>query len=137
MAPRDRRSVNRCGHAHLACKFPINVSRQLPRSARRGDRLRNGIRVILGAGSNHFMMYPLARPACRCVLSRFMPDCRRPRDGQSRTRCVREKLRQNVEHLVHRDAERLGDLLHIINRRARCVFGRSGISHCEAMKSGQ
>ena len=26
MAPRDSRSVNRCGHAHLACKFPINVT---------------------------------------------------------------------------------------------------------------
>jgi len=26
MAPRDSRSVNRCGHGHLACKFPINVT---------------------------------------------------------------------------------------------------------------
>ena len=26
MAPRDSRSVNRCGHAHLACKFPLNVT---------------------------------------------------------------------------------------------------------------
>ena len=26
VAPRDRRSVNRCGHAHLACKVPINVT---------------------------------------------------------------------------------------------------------------
>jgi hypothetical protein len=26
MAPRDSRSVNRCGHAHLACQFPINVT---------------------------------------------------------------------------------------------------------------
>jgi len=25
MAPRDS-SVNRCGHGHLACKFPINVT---------------------------------------------------------------------------------------------------------------
>ena len=26
MAPSDSRSVNRCGHGHLACKFPINVT---------------------------------------------------------------------------------------------------------------
>ena len=26
MAPCDGRGVNRCGHAHLACKFPINVT---------------------------------------------------------------------------------------------------------------
>jgi hypothetical protein len=26
VAPRDSRSVNRCGHAHLACQFPINVT---------------------------------------------------------------------------------------------------------------
>ena len=26
VAPCDRRSVNRCGHTHLACKFPINVT---------------------------------------------------------------------------------------------------------------
>ena len=26
LAPRGNRSVNRCGHAHLACKFPINVT---------------------------------------------------------------------------------------------------------------
>ena len=26
MAPRDHRSVNRCGRNHLACKFPINVT---------------------------------------------------------------------------------------------------------------
>ena len=26
MAPRDSRSVNRCGHGHVACKFPINVT---------------------------------------------------------------------------------------------------------------
>jgi IS1 family transposase len=26
MAPCDRRRVNRCGHGHLACKFPINVT---------------------------------------------------------------------------------------------------------------
>ena len=26
MAPRNSRSVNRCGHAHLACQFPINVT---------------------------------------------------------------------------------------------------------------
>ena len=26
MAPSDSRSVNHCGHGHLACKFPINVT---------------------------------------------------------------------------------------------------------------
>ena len=26
MALSDSRSVNRCGHGHLACKFPINVT---------------------------------------------------------------------------------------------------------------
>ena len=26
MAPSDSRSVNRCGHGHLACRFPINVT---------------------------------------------------------------------------------------------------------------
>jgi hypothetical protein len=26
MAPSDSRSVNRCGHGHLACKFPTNVT---------------------------------------------------------------------------------------------------------------
>jgi len=26
MAPSDSRSVNRCGHDHLACKFLINVT---------------------------------------------------------------------------------------------------------------
>ena len=26
MAPSDSRSVNRCDHGHLACKFPINVT---------------------------------------------------------------------------------------------------------------
>ena len=26
MAPSDSRSVNRCGHGHLACKLPINVT---------------------------------------------------------------------------------------------------------------
>ena len=26
VAPRNSRSVNRCGHAHLACQFPINVT---------------------------------------------------------------------------------------------------------------
>ena len=26
MAPSNSRSVNRCGHGHLACKFPINVT---------------------------------------------------------------------------------------------------------------
>ena len=26
MAPSDSRSVNRCGHGHSACKFPINVT---------------------------------------------------------------------------------------------------------------
>ena len=26
MAPRYSRSVNRCGHAHLGCNFPINVT---------------------------------------------------------------------------------------------------------------
>jgi hypothetical protein len=26
MAPRDSRRVNRCGHAHWACNFPINVT---------------------------------------------------------------------------------------------------------------
>ena len=26
VAPRGSRSVNRCGHVHLACKFPINVT---------------------------------------------------------------------------------------------------------------
>ena len=26
MAPSDSRRVNRCGHGHLACKFPINVT---------------------------------------------------------------------------------------------------------------
>jgi hypothetical protein len=32
LAPCDRRSVNRCGHAHLACNFPINVT--VPREVR-------------------------------------------------------------------------------------------------------
>ena len=26
MAPSNNRSVNRCGHGHLACQFPINVT---------------------------------------------------------------------------------------------------------------
>jgi hypothetical protein len=26
MAPSDSRSLNRCGHGHLACKFPNNVT---------------------------------------------------------------------------------------------------------------
>jgi hypothetical protein len=26
VAPSDNRGVNRCGHGHLVCKFPINVT---------------------------------------------------------------------------------------------------------------
>ena len=33
LAPRDSRSVNRCGQFHLACKFPINVT--VPRPLRK------------------------------------------------------------------------------------------------------
>jgi len=32
MAPSDSRSVNRCGHDHLACKFSINVTVPFRRS---------------------------------------------------------------------------------------------------------
>ena len=36
-------------------------------------------------------------------------------DGRSRrARCGREKFRQYVDYLVHRDAKRLGDLLHVL-----------------------
>ena len=36
MAPSDSRRVNRCGHGHLACKFPINVT--VPSNANTGAR---------------------------------------------------------------------------------------------------
>src|SRR4029078_6243251 len=42
MAPRDSRSVNRCGHGHLACKFPINVTVRSQRY-----RFRDAVQILM------------------------------------------------------------------------------------------
>ena len=51
MAPSDSRSVNRCGHAHLACKFPINVT--VPVEKQRDAAQLEGCRIVLGILRGH------------------------------------------------------------------------------------
>ena len=46
MAPSDSRSVNRCGHGHLACKFPINVTVPLSPIARLAYELSDKIKAV-------------------------------------------------------------------------------------------
>jgi hypothetical protein len=73
MAPSDSRSVNRCGHGHLACKFPINVT--VPpnglveaKKGRSPDGGTGPLRVpmggtMMGEGKPHHM--PIHSTACR------------------------------------------------------------------------
>ena len=48
MARSDSRSVNRCGHGHLACKFPINVTVSAVDSLSR-PQSRTGVKEVISA----------------------------------------------------------------------------------------